>query len=150
MHQTGLFNTILYPSDIVNGVDRTIDYVANLAHTSEADLIVLHSFRLNTPDIESTDIAEVKNMIEREVRFEFEHANAKTLEKLGIPYTLLIEVGFLPDRILSAIKNHQIDLVIFAEHLKKKIAEDAMSGYEDFLQKVDCPIMIVPKQVAPS
>ena len=104
------FNRILLP---INGNLPAIEYALDMAKQSNAQLYLLKTYRL-VEEMKKLHSSEksLKLTIDEKIEQEIEDQYSHVLNSSGVDYELMVEVGFLSDRIISNIKEKEIDMLL--------------------------------------
>lgn len=104
------FKRILFP---INGNPKAIEYALDMAERSRAKIFLLKTYRLlEEMGKHKTSEKSLKLSIDEVIENEFHEKYRELLDKSTVQYELLVEVGFLTDRIISNIKEKQIDMLL--------------------------------------
>ncbi len=140
-----MFDKILFPTDFSESSNKALGFAIEVSQYNQAELVVLYAFRLiNGPELsQSINRVDLKREIEKKAILDFKPWD-KRLNKVGLDYSFLSEVGFLNDRILSTVQSKNIDLVILCDEVQKKVEEKDGGGRERFIHELQCPVMLIP------
>jgi len=146
MKEVQLFRKILFPTDFSDESINTLEYVVRLSTMNQSELLILYTFRLIGTDDDTKKLVDAKRMLEDNARQAFEKIDNALLRHSSLSYTFLSEVGFISDRIMSNIKEHDVDLLILYDKMHDKIDEKLESGSSSLMSQISCPVMFVPER----
>jgi len=118
------------------------DNALELALKSNAKLYLLYTYRIS--DIHSSFHSEKANTINRvsfdeSIHHKMKENFGKKLSESNIQFEYLVEIGFLPDRLIANISEKHIDLVILSNLNSHK--ED---GLIERMEELTIPVLIIP------
>jgi hypothetical protein len=133
------FKNILFP---INGSQQALDYAIMMAKKSYAKLHFLKTYRLtDTRGDKSLSAKSIKDSLYQQLVDEFESTYKSRLEESGINYDFKVEIGFLTDRILAAIEDSKIDMLLINSFQKSH--DDSII---ERIQEVSVPVMLIPEK----
>ncbi|AXC14478.1 Universal stress protein family [Acidisarcina polymorpha] len=143
MNTTGLkFKTIAVATDLSETASSALRYAQAVARQEAGTLVVIHvidpvgyAFPEGAPAfIDANQAArEELQRIEEETR------------RHGIPIHSVIETGMVYERILQAIKDYRVDLLVLGTKAKTEAGRAALGTVvRQLLGKAPCPILAVP------
>ena len=137
------FNHILVP---VNGNASTIEYALDMAQRSNAKLYFLKTYRL-VEEIKRhpTTDTSVKQSIDEQIEKEFLENYQALLQDVMVEYELLVEVGFLSDRIIANIRDKDIDMLLL-DGFNKGNDEMLIERFSE----LPVPVLLIPKHYKPN
>lgn len=144
MVEAQLFRKILYPIDFSNKSLQGLNYVLKLSEINNAELILLHAYRLLGAGASTENLVAAKKMVENNANLAFQKLDSDLLKDSAIRYSFISEVGFLSDRIVSNIKLYEIDLVVLCTEMQKTIIEKSDHEYKSLVNALSCPLMLMP------
>ncbi|MEP2771503.1 MAG: universal stress protein [Fulvivirga sp.] len=144
MVEAQLFKKILYPTDFSNKSLQGLNYVLKLSEINNAELILLHAYRLLGAGASTENLVAAKKMVEDNANLAFQKLDSDLLKDSQIRYSFISEVGFLSDRIVSNIKLYEIDLVVLCTEMQKTIIEKSDHEYKSLVNALSCPLMLMP------
>ena len=106
------FKNILFP---LNGSQQALDYAIMMAKKSDARLHLLKTYRLNDAlanQDKSVSAKNRKDSLYEQLVEDFESRYQSRLDQSGIAYDFTVDIGFLTDRILAAIEDLNIDMLL--------------------------------------
>ncbi|MFY0688359.1 MAG: universal stress protein [Cyclobacteriaceae bacterium] len=105
------FDRILIP---INGNESAMDFAIDTAKNAGAKLYLLTTYRLtdHNPDMKIVDNKSIRQTLEEEMRNKVESAYNEKLSTSGVPFEILVEIGFLSDRIIANIDELDIDVLV--------------------------------------
>lgn len=132
------FNKILLP---INGNKSAVEYALDMAKRSTAKLYLLKTYRLveEMKKLHSSD-KSLKLTIDEKIESEIENKYRNLLEGSGVQYELLVEVGFLSDRIISNIKEKEIDMLLL-DGLSKWADDNLIDRFSE----LEVPVLLIPE-----
>lgn len=136
---------ILLPTDFREESCSALKYAIERAKENNAYLYILHTFRL-VDLAENMDVLLAKKIMETEAKAKFENLERELLKPAKIRYQFLNDVGFLSDRIVKNVKEHDIDMVLLSEHIDKRM-EKVYSDINDLQHSLNCHVEVVPRMV---
>jgi hypothetical protein len=133
------FKRILLP---INGNLPAIEYALDMAKRSNAHLYLLKTYRLveEMKKLHSSD-KSLKLTIDEKIEKEIEDEYSQILNTSGVDYELLVEVGFLSDRIISNIKEKEIDMLLLDG--LSKLGDDNLV---DRFSELNVPVLLIPEK----
>ncbi|MEL7003947.1 MAG: universal stress protein [Bacteroidota bacterium] len=139
------FDKILLPVDFSPASDRALSYAIQVSQQHDAELILLHAFRLihQFPLPSTINRVDIKRELERRATLNFAEWD-KQLNHLGLHYSFVSEVGFVDERIVSTVNTRNISLVILYDEIQKKVMEMDANGQERLIRALHCPVMLLP------
>jgi len=144
MVEAQLFRKILYPTDFSTKSVKGLGYVLRLSEMNDAELIILHAYRLTGAHASSENLVAAKRMVENNANLAFQKLDSDLLKNSRIRYSFISEVGFLSDRIVSNIKLYEIDLVVLCTEMQNTIIEKSDHEYKSLVNALSCPLMLMP------
>lgn len=135
------FKNILFP---LNGSQQALDYAIMMAKKSDARLHLLKTYRLNDAlanQDKSVSAKNRKDSLYEQLVEDFESRYKSRLDQSGIAYDFTVEIGFLTDRILAAIEDLNIDMLLINSF--QKSPDDSII---ERIQEVSVPVMLVPEK----
>lgn len=132
------FNKILLP---INGNKSAVEYALDMAKRSNAKLYLLKTYRLveEMKKLHSSD-KSLKLTIDEKIEKEIEDKYSHLLDASGVQYELLVEVGFLSDRIISNIKEKEIDMLLL-DGLSKWSDDNLIDRFSE----LEVPVLLIPE-----
>ncbi|MFT4738128.1 MAG: putative transcriptional regulator [Cyclobacteriaceae bacterium] len=133
-----IFKRILLP---INGNNHAVEYAFDMAKKSNAKLFLLKTYRLleEMKKIKAED-KSLKMSIEQKIEEDFEKHYKKILARYEVKPELLVEVGFLTDRIIATIDEKQIDILLL-DGLNKGSDENLIERFEE----LKVPVLLIPR-----
>lgn len=137
------FNRILLP---INGNLPAIEYALDMAKKSDATLFLLKTYRLveEMKKLHSSD-KSLKLTIDEKIEQEIEDQYNHVLKASGVNYELMVEVGFLSDRIISNIKEKSIDMLLL-DGLSKWGDDNLIDRFSE----LEVPVLLIPENTKDS
>lgn len=137
------FNRILLP---INGNQQAIEYALDMAKRSNAQLFLLKTYRL-VEEIKKLNSSEksLKLSIDEKIEQEIENEYSHVLSSSGVDYELMVEVGFLSDRIISNIKEKEIDMLLL-DGLSKWGDDNLIDRFSE----LEVPVLLIPEKTKDS
>jgi hypothetical protein len=133
------FNRILLP---VNGSKEAIRYALDMARRSDAKLYFLLTYRLlDEINKQKSKDKSIKLTLDEQIEEEFFETNHDLLQDCDVEYELLVEVGFLSDRIISNIQEREIDMLLL-DGLSKVSDEKLIERFAE----LHVPVLLIPNQ----
>ena len=130
------FKRILFP---LNGNVSALDYAVDLAKQSDAMLYLLHTYRLVDIKQRHKEGGSIIRNIDDELEQNFRDKYESRLVDSKIQYEFMLEIGFLMDRIISNIKEKEIDILLL-DKLKVDGDEAMIERFND----IKVPVMLIP------
>ncbi len=143
-----LIKKILFPIDFSGSSIEALNYVVRLSNAFESDLIVLHTYRLINAFLDNNNLPNMKKDLEIHANNQFKLIEDQYLKSSGIHYLFQSEVGFISDRIISNVKEFDIDLLVLSSSVEEKIKDKVEKGYQRLITEINCPVMFVNKVMA--
>lgn len=141
--------TILVPTDFSKNALQALDYAIALAKIEKATIILVNAWQIVYP---ASDIAVSKEFTEKQLKeahlSAFAQLKALSLKVKAshVPCNFFDKQGTLIKVILDLIEKHDIDLIIMGTKGAKGLKELFLrTNTAQIMQKVNCPIIIVPK-----
>lgn len=133
------FNRILLP---INGNLPAIEYALDMAKQSNAQLYLLKTYRL-VEEMKKLHSSEksLKLTIDEKIEQEIEDQYSHVLNSSGVDYELMVEVGFLSDRIISNIKEKEIDMLLL-DGLSKWGDDNLIDRFSE----LEVPVLLIPEK----
>jgi len=138
---------ILFPTDFSDNALNALMYAAQLAHESDAELIIGHAMHLpaidgNTPvDSSAEIIEEQKHMCTGKL----DGLAEMVKQEVGIEPTVLTDFGFAVDFICSTAKELNVDLVAMGTKGASNILEQLLGSVTaGVAKKSSRPVMAIP------
>lgn len=130
--------SILVSTDFSAADKSAIELALKLCGEMRCALILLHTYRLINN--KSGDVVAWKRTIEAEARAQFSVIEESLLRGSGIKYTPKIEVGFLADRVVEAIRKNEIILLVTDRlmYSRSKLIMD------ELVERTSIPIVLGP------
>lgn len=140
-----MFKRIIYPTDFTETSLKSFSLALDIATVNEAEIIVLYTYRLITESLEESNKSKImfKRDLEAAANRKFEELKSFYPDIENIDHTFLSEVGFVKERLSSAVKTFNTDLVVLCENIQKKLLEWDLND-EKSLSVFHCPVMLVP------
>jgi len=146
-----LYKVILVPIDFSEHSDRTLKYATRIAARENANIRLLHVFRI--PDYAVTqygrrphDCGEMRWQAESAEQEAQENLNAVEKEVLskGIKVKAYFRVGYPLEEIVSMASDPEVDLVIIGSHGLSAIKRLLLgSTAERVVEHARCPVLVV-------
>lgn len=134
------FKKILFP---LNGKPEAVDFAVEIARKSGAKLFLLKAYRLTDKKIKKQPgDKSVKHTLDRMIHEEFERLYLEKLKASGIKFEFMVEIGFLTDRIIAAIKEKDIDMLML-DGLDQKNDDSIIER----LNELTVPVMLIPENL---
>ena len=138
--------SILCAVDLTEDSSGVVEIAAEMASNLKEHLTILFSYRLNQI-IDDGDVFLSKREVEANAAREFKSFEEKFLMNGGLSYEFRSEIGFLSDRLESYIRKHDVDLLVIGQHLAENNADVKKTGIENFLDKLQIPVLVVPQRL---
>ncbi len=136
--------TILCAIDLSDSSDHVVEVASKMASNLREHLTVLFSYRLNQ-SINEADVFLNKKEVEKKALAKFKNFEEDFLISGITSYEFRSEIGFLSDRLDSYKKRNDIDMLIIGQHLAKVNMDHKDSGLDNFLTKLQIPILVIPQ-----
>ena len=137
------FKKILLP---IGNSEHAIHYAVDLARQSEAKLYLLRTYRLlEEVRIHKSVDKSLKSSLDDLIEEEFFSKYRELLDRSGVDYELLVEVGFLFDRISANIQERGIDMLLIDKHYP-----GLDEPLRDQFKKIMIPVLLIPEVAAPT
>ena len=132
------FKRILFP---VNGNTHAIEYALDMAQRSHAKIFLLKTYRLlEEMSKHKAGDKSLKLSIDELIEQEFNEKYRPILDKWDVDYELLVEVGFLTDRIISNISEKKIDMLLL-DGLNTNTDEMLLERFPE----LKVPVLLIPE-----
>lgn len=138
--------SILCAVDLTEDSRGVVEVAAEMATNLKEHLTILFSYRLNQL-IGDGDVFLSKKEVEEEAARKFKSFEEIFLMNGQISYEFRSEIGFLSDRLESYIRKNDVNLLIIGQQLAQSNAEIKKTGIENFLDKLQIPVLVVPRQL---
>lgn len=135
--------SILCAIDLTESSQSVVEFAAKMATELNEHLTIIFSYRLNQQYREG-DVLLNKKEVEEKAAQEFKGFEEKFLRNSLVSYEFRSEVGFLSDRLESYNRKNDVDLLIIGQRLAQLSADYKKTGIEDFLDKLQIPVLVVP------
>ena len=137
--------TILVPVDYSDSSDNALKYATQLAKFTQANLILLHVYKVPVPMLEAPVIMVPPPDLEESAL-----QSLKELERKidgNIQVQSLLRSGFVVDEIMSVVEEKKIDLVVMGITGAGKMSETLIGSHTTTLiKKNQTPVLVVPKE----
>lgn len=140
------FRRILFCTDFSPNSENALKYAIRLSKDLDAELTVLHAYRLIQPSTPLNDTSpySIKNQWEKASWEQLGDLEKKYLKQSGVKYDFELGVGFATDAILDSVDNGDPDLLIVGNNGRGNIGRLFGSTTEELLDRANCPILVVP------
>ena len=138
--------TILCAIDLSEASNHVVSVASKMASNLKEHLTVLFSYRLNQ-SINEADVFLNKREVEEKAMAKFKSFEVDFLMSGLTSYEFRSEVGFLSDRLDSYSKKNDIDILIIGQHLAQGSNDLRGSGLDNFLNKLQIPVLVVPETI---
>lgn len=145
MVEARAYKKILYPTDFSETSVACLEEVLKRPEFKDSEFYLLHAFRLIGADAESKNLVAAKRMLEVNSINAFNKLNEDFLKGCNQRFNFLSDVGFLSDRVISNIREFDIDLLILCNRMREEIYEKIGSDYQSMLDRISCPILLIPE-----
>ena len=140
-----MFKRIFYPTDFSESSNRSLSFALDIASSHQSELIIFYTYRLISGKEKHDNIKGVS------IKKENESIALKNFEKLKkahpglskIDHRFVTEVGFADERIASAIKRFDADLLIIPESIQHKLEENFNLPKEKFTSHFQCSVLLM-------
>ncbi|MBL3655793.1 universal stress protein [Fulvivirga sediminis] len=141
-----MFKRIIYPTDFSESSIRCLSVALDIAIAHGGELIILHAYRLITGSAQESIKSKIQFKREQEAaaNIKFERLKSFMPEIEQVNNTFLAEVGFVKERLFSAIDTFDVDLVVLCEDIQKKLQEKWDLNEDNDFNKFKCPVMFIP------
>lgn len=148
-----MFARILCPLDLSDFSTRAFEHGLVLAKWYGAEVVALHVFaswmppgNLGTYPVWMRQVPEAREQIDRELRDQLQPAITA-----GMDVPLVIREGDPAAEILAQARTMHANLIVLSTHGRSGFDRLALGSVtEKVLRKADCPVLVVPAQVAPA
>ena len=137
------FERILVPTDFSDISQRALEYAKVIAKTGNSELLLVHvnppvDF-ITSPEAAWIDVSEVQSLQEEQLE-----QNGAALRSEGFRAHAISLTGPLYEELLSAVKQHKVDLIVLGTHGKKGLERLMLgSDAEAVLRHAGCPVLSV-------
>jgi nucleotide-binding universal stress UspA family protein len=138
--------SILCAVDLTDDSGGVVEVAAEMAANLNEHLTILFSYRLNQL-IGDGDVFLSKKEVEEKAVREFKSFEKKFLKNGQLSYEFRSEIGFLSDRLESYIRKNEVDLLVIGQQLAQSNADVKKTGIENFLDKLQIPVLVVPRRL---
>ncbi|SDJ75400.1 Nucleotide-binding universal stress protein, UspA family [Catalinimonas alkaloidigena] len=140
---------ILVPTDFSACSKQAIRFALQIARLSGARLILYHAVH---PPV-STSVSIMINKLIRQMRLDAERDLKQLLlnmpELQQVAPQIILEAGFMEDRLPELIAQHEVDLVVMGTRgASKGIASVLGSNTTRVIEQVTCPVLAVPEKAS--
>lgn len=137
---------ILVPTDFSKNADAALKYAIGLATDTQSSLVILHAYRLLQTAVPTVDQSpfSIKNQWDKDTWENFRKLEKSLIKGADIRYEFEVDVGFASDAIISSIESNKIDLLVIGSAGAGKMSQFLGSTTLKILDKVKCPVMVVP------
>lgn len=142
------FRKILFCTDFSENSDNALKYATQISGDLDAQLTVLHAYRLIQPSVPLNDSSpySIKNQWEKASWEQLHQLEKKYLKASGIKYDFELGMGFATDAIVDYIESNEPDLLIIGNNGRGNISRLFGSTTEELLDRASCPILVVPME----
>jgi nucleotide-binding universal stress UspA family protein len=150
--EEALLKNILVPIDFSSISGTVVDFARTLAECFSAKLWLVHVASPD-PDFVGYDAGpqSVRDQVAEHLRDEHQRlqATASELRDGGVDATALLVQGVTAEKILAEAEQHTADLIVMGSHGHGAVHRALMGSVsERVLRKADCPVTLIPHQVA--
>lgn len=140
-----MFKRIIYPTDFSESSNRSLSFALNIASSHQSELIIFHTYRLisSKEKYDTMNGAAIKKEKESVALKKFEKLRKDHPELSKIDHRFVTEVGFADERISSAIKRFDVDLLIIPESIQRKLEENFNLSKEKFTSHFQCSVLLM-------
>ncbi len=135
--------SIVCAIDLTESSKGVVEVATKLASSLKEHLTIIFSYRLNQSMVED-DVFLNKKEVEGKAMAEFKGMEEMFLINGLTSYEFRSEIGFLSDRLLAYMSKHEVDLLIIGQQLAQINADYKKEGIENFLDKLQIPVLVVP------
>ncbi len=131
-------NEILCTIDFSESSKGALKWAVALAKTLNANLTVLHTYRL-LPS-RNDEAIELKKKMERDFLDRFRALETELLIDRGVTYKFKSEVGFVSNRVKEYSRSGRVGMLVMGNTMNSKSNE----SFDELAQTLDIPLVIVP------
>ena len=141
---------ILVPVDFSECSQNALNFSIELAKKLDANVFVLHSYRLTKPfgRINPGKTMSIRDELDTDSNERFERLKKKIGDDPGVPLKYIVDIGFAVDTISSNVKEYDINLIVMGTKGNGMIHQVFGSTTLNVIKKVDCPVLTVPADVS--
>jgi nucleotide-binding universal stress UspA family protein len=142
------FERILVPTDFSDISQRALEYAKVIAKAGNSELLLVHVNPpvdlITSPEAAWIDVTEVQSLQEEQLE-----QSGVALRSEGFRAQAISLTGPLYQELLSAVKQHKVDLIVLGTHGKKGLERLMLgSDAEAVLRHAGCPVLSVGPAVA--
>ncbi len=139
---------ILFPTDFSNNADHALKYAINLCQLLKAELIILHSCRVEAFAYQLMEDETNEDLIIEKAKEELDKYcknHAGEFDKIKV--STVVEYGLAVDSIVKTVKKYKIDLVVMGTKGAMGMGE-ALVGTNTVsaIFKASCPVLAIPEK----
>lgn len=140
-----MFKRIIYPTDFSESSNRSLSFVLDIAYSHQSELIIFYTYRLisNKEKHDNMNGVSIKKEKERIALKKFEKLRKTHPDFSKVDHCFVTEVGFTDERISSAIKRFDVDLLIIPENIQRKLEENHDLSKEKFASHFHCSVLLM-------
>jgi nucleotide-binding universal stress UspA family protein len=139
--QLRYMNPVVCAVDFSETSSSVLKAAVDLANRFAKRLVVLYAYRI-IPDNEA--IGDYRKTIVKKAHEDFALLEKKLGLNGSVPYEFRAEVGFLADRIKSAVQANPGAFIVIGQKLALEINEQKGMTLEEFIAQASVPVLIVP------
>jgi hypothetical protein len=130
--------------DLTESAAKVLDVAATIANACNAHMVVLFPYRLMDYGVHG-DLTSLRRKIETEAREKFNalKTTVPTLESTSCEFRP--EIGFVFDRIISSVRNNEIEMIILGQQQIRAINDRQGLTLENLMSTSMRPFVIVPE-----
>ncbi len=138
--------TILFPTDFSNNADHALNYAIKLCHFLEAELVILHSCRMNSFTYQLlNDEQNDLTIVDQATKDLQAYCKKHSKEISSLKVTEVVEYGLAADVIINYAKNNNVFLIVMGTKGARGIEEILIgSNTSAVIQKATRPILAIP------
>jgi len=141
--------TILVPTDFSESAKNAINYAAEIARLTNANLILFHAFHLPTIPSETPYVIPLDG-IEKAHLSKLKNIKKSLLHKFNNEINIECEtkLGFAIEEINNTIQEKKIDLVVIGMHGGGYLSEKLIGSITTaLLRKANCPVLTINENI---
>lgn len=133
----------LFPTTLTSESLDCLRDVITYCEKNNLELFILYTYRLISPDVKHPGSSQsIKKEIENKATFIFNKLEEEILSKSKVKYHFLSEVGFITDRVILTLKNHDIDCVLLCSACVD-LLEGELVGADPDLKLDNKPVVLI-------
>lgn len=139
--------TILVPTDYSQAANNALNYAIELAKQDKAKIILFHAYHVPMPTGEVPVMLVHPDELEKENLDRIKKLEKEIAKKIAdeIKVEHIVRAGFIPDEIVSLVKEKNISLIVMGVKGESKLSRVLMgSNTVAVMKKTQIPVLAIP------